>query len=173
MAYHPEAFNSFLSCSNLVKGCTLIAEVKQQEDKGYLLELSLQDKSTGFLSYTDSASRAGKKHELGKRIEVTVKSANTKTKIITCVETKSINNPEEYVLKLNSISIECVKPGMLVRGKTTQTFENGVKLEFLGGMEGLIFSDHLGKPLEKYKKNDKLIARVISVTKQRIFLSEK
>jgi ribosomal protein S1 len=70
-----------------------------------------------------------------------------------------------------------VKPGFLVKSQILEVMENGVKVTFLGGIEGSIFSDHLPRALSKkeLKIGTKITARVISVdfARKEICLSAK
>ena len=65
----------------------------------------------------------------------------------------------------NKITPAHIKPGFLVSGKVSKTYENGVEITFLGGLVGTCFADHLDEetPLDKYKIGQKVVTRVISV----------
>jgi len=58
-----------------------------------------------------------------------------------------------------------VKPGFLVSGKVSKSYENGVEITFLGGLTGTCFVDHLDEEtsLDKYKIGTKVTTRIISV----------
>ena len=58
-----------------------------------------------------------------------------------------------------------VRPGFLVSGKVSKSYENGVEISFLGGITGTCFADHLDEEmsLDKYKIGTKVVARIISV----------
>ena len=56
-----------------------------------------------------------------------------------------------------------MKPGFLVSGKISKVFENGVEINFLGGIIGTCFIDHLQEDITEYKIGKKITARIISV----------
>ena len=58
-----------------------------------------------------------------------------------------------------------VRPGFLVSGKVSKSYENGVEITFLGGITGTCFADHFDEEmvLANYKIGTKVTTRVISV----------
>lgn len=65
----------------------------------------------------------------------------------------------------NRITPAHLKPGYLVSGKVSKSYENGVEITFLGGLTATCFADHLDEDtsLDKYKIGTKVNARVIGV----------
>ena len=56
-----------------------------------------------------------------------------------------------------------MKPGFLVSGKVSKVYENGVEINFLGGIVATCFVDHLQEDITEYKLGKKITARIISV----------
>jgi ribosomal protein S1 len=50
----------------------------------------------------------------------------------------------------------------LVSGKISKIYENGVEINFLGGILGTCFIDHLQEDITDYKLGKKVNARIIS-----------
>ena len=189
-------YNTFLSADKLQKGMQLQGIVESREDKGYMINLRLKDESKAFLNYSDYK---GKELNEGDEISVILKGSKSKSqKIIKWIHRSAIENFTEWKVDLNTeVNFEWVKPGFLVEAKIEGTVEahpsksststkngsqkasnktscNGLNVTFGKGVNGVIFVDHLQHDLSKYKKNKKILARVIYVDfeKKLIGLSE-
>lgn len=77
-----------------------------------------------------------------------------------CVQQSNtdLNLEDEHKLTLSQL-----KPGFLVSAKVSNLFENGLELNFLGGMTGTCFVDHLDQKTKELKIGEKVSARIISV----------
>jgi len=148
------------------------ATVESKEAKGFILNLGFRDQTKGFMKFSPEANerllKAGS-------ITVLVKSVVSASKVVRC-ELLTEQNCGECVQQqeesvMNNIESDSrttpqhVRPGFLVSGKVSKSFENGVEITFLGGITGTCFADHLDEEmsLDKYKIGTKVSARIISV----------
>ena len=171
-------FNTFLSADKLQKGMQLQGIVESKEDKGYVINLWLKDESRAFLNFSDYK---GKELNEGDEISIVLKGSKSKSqKIIKWIHRTAIENFVEWKIDSHTeINFEWVKPGFLVEAKIESIIDsssnkknstgksndkitsNGLNVTFGKGIHGAIFIDHLQHDLSKYKKNKKIIARVI------------
>ena len=93
---------------------------------------------------------------------IQVKSVDEASKVLKCVAL-SDENAQECVHQSESITLTQMKPGFLVSGKISKVYENGVEVNFLGGLVGTCFVDHLQEDIADYKVGKKVSARIISV----------
>jgi hypothetical protein len=104
------------------------ATVESKEAKGFILNLGFRDQTKGFMKFSPEANerllKAGS-------ITVLVKSVITASKIVKC----------ELLTEQNCV--ECV----LVSGKVSKSYENGVEISFLGGITGTCFADHFDEDM--------------------------
>jgi len=148
------------------------ATVESKEAKGFILNLGFRDQTKGFMKFSPEANerllKAGS-------ITVLVTSVISASKIVKC-ELLTEQNCGECVQQqeesvMNNIEPESkttpvhVRPGFLVSGKVSKSYENGVEISFLGGITGTCFADHLDEEmsLDKYKIGTKVVTRIISV----------
>jgi len=128
-----------------------------------MLDLGFKDKAAGFVKFEDNNEEMNGL-EAGELIQVLTSTSGNK-KVVKCT---MVNNASTMVCKsINKandakVTMNTVKPGFLVDAKVNKVFENGVMLNFLSGLEGTVFADHL-KPNHEYKVGEKVKARVISV----------
>ena len=101
-------------------------------------------------------------HKKGELLTVQVKSVDEASKVLKCVAL-SESNAEECVHQTESITLTHMKPGFLVSGKISKVYENGVEVNFLGGITATCFVDHLQEDIADYKVGKKVSARIISV----------
>lgn len=158
--------NKMLDVSKITKNMILMAQVESKEAKGYILDLGLKDKAKGFLKTDDASSVSIGQHTL-----VIVKSVVASSKVIKCDLLSKANNQEcvqqpkqesnlEDEFKL---TVTHLKPGFLVSCKVSKVMENGLEINFLGGLTGTVFQDHIDPSLKDLKVGSKFNARIIGV----------
>ena len=196
---NPAIFNACLTIDNILPNMILPAIIESKEEKGYMLSFGTSDSCDGFMKFvgaeeeegeeaknpeTEKAGdkkkqRKGVNYQEGALINVIVLSVNKQAKMITCERISLKDNKDKLgtlPLKYDpTITIESIKPGILVHAKITKILINGLYVNFLKGLEGTVFIDHLAHPLEEYKQRDKIALRIISVdlSSKAISLSEK
>lgn len=164
--------NKGQNIDHITKGMVFTATVESKEAKGFILNLGFRDQTKGFMKFSPEANerllKAGS-------ITVLVKSVVSASKVVrcellteqNCVE--CVQQKEESVMNNiesdNSTTPQHVRPGFLVSGKVSKSYENGVEITFLGGITGTCFADHLDEDmsLDKYKIGTKVTTRIISV----------
>jgi len=169
LTMNPHIFNACLAADSLQSGMIIPGFIDSIEEKGYMINYGLKDNSMGFMKFED----ASEKYKEKQWIITCVISINSKAKVINC---KSFDKNENKPMVFNDkVTMEMIKPGCLVVANIKQILLNGVYVQFLHGMEGTVFVDHLVKPLEKYVRNEKLTLRVVMVdlANKVICLSEK
>ena len=126
-----------------------------------MIDLHLADKTQGFVKTNNL--------NIGERINVVVREIPEKSTIVKC-DLKG--KPIDYS---RTVIFEKIKPGLHVYCKVEKVVDNGVHVSFCNGVEGTIFIDHLNRSIHKYKRKDKIEARVVyvDVQKKRISLSQK
>ncbi len=171
LTMNPHVFNACLNVDAVTPNMILPAYVASVEEKGCLLELGLADGTQGFIKHEGEVEKLEEKQW----ILVNVLSVNKKTKVATCTFVSSSQAHEAMMVYNDKVSLETVKPGALVLGTVKQVLTNGVYVQFLKGLEGTVFLDHLKKPLNEYAKGAKLSLRVVMVdiANKVVSLSEK
>lgn len=91
-----------------------------------------------------------------------VKSVDEASKVLKCVQI-SEDVSQECVHQSDQVTLTHMKPGFLVSGKVSKVYENGVEVNFLGGIVATCFIDHLQDDITDYKVGKKVNARIISV----------
>jgi len=157
LTINPHIFNACLSTDSLSVNMILPGYISSVEEKGYLIDFGLQDGAQGFIKFDD----CGEKYEEKDWLMIGVLSVNIKAKIINCIPVEKCK--DKAIVYNSKISFETLKPGWLVEAVIKQVLLNGIYVQFLRGMEGTVFVDHLTKPLEKHSRNEKIVLRVIMV----------
>jgi ribosomal protein S1 len=94
---------------------------------------------------------------------VLVKKSNESAKIVKCEYLEKATS-QMCVPATADYTFHTIKPAFLLHCKVSATYENGIQVSFLGGINGNIFADHLDRDgVSKYKVGEKLVARIIAV----------
>ena len=138
-----------------------------------MIDLGLKDESKAFVKFPKNSDK-----RLAEKTLVQVLVASKTSKVIRCSLLSTVHaqaNAEDsddaskhqglQMVKTDMAQVtpHTLKPGFAVSAKVHKLYENGIEVTFLGGMQGTIFADHLGKSnASKYKLGEKVQAVVIS-----------
>ncbi len=173
--------NRGMKLEHLLPGGALAGAVASEEDHGYVLNTGI-DGVTAFLpkkhaklgggADNAAAAAAAVEFSVGQPVEAVVLAVNEAARALTCGYDPAVT-PRAITRGLGALTLQGLKPGMLVNAAVDMVLRNGVALTFLGGFSGVATLDHLDRPYpdgdwrKRFKPGDVVAARVLLVDYQK------
>ncbi|KAM9977791.1 hypothetical protein ACTFIR_011665 [Dictyostelium discoideum] len=164
----PELVNVGSSIDTFSEDMTIHGCIESIQDKGYIVSFGSKDYN-GFLEfsntcyyYPDQSSDDQNQLYIGQPIESLIQSIDKSTKTFKL----TISHPlvsRSTIKNSETITMESIKAGMLVETKVLRVLSNGLHLGFLDFFAGDIFILHSQNPIETYKENQGVKARILFV----------
>ncbi|KAN0006600.1 hypothetical protein ACTFIU_003314 [Dictyostelium citrinum] len=164
----PELVNVGSSIDTFAEDMTIHGCIESIQDKGYIVSFGSKEYN-GFLEfantcyyYPDQTSDDQNQLYIGQPIESLIQSIDKSTKTFKL----TISHPlvsRSTVKNSEVITMESIKAGMLVETKVLRVLSNGLHLGFLDFFAGDIFILHSQNPIESYKENQGVKARILFV----------
>lgn len=140
--------NRGLRFEHLLPGGTLYAALSSEEDHGWVVATGLE----GVSAFLPKKNIKGRLPEGGLRegmpAYVIVLAVNEAARTVTCGLNADVAS---YALTRCALTLQGLKPGMLVHGLVDEHLKNGLALSFLQGFQGGIETGHLDQP---YRDNE-------------------
>lgn len=154
LSMRPEIINSDLSAQHVTKGMTICANVKSEEDHGYVLSLGIKGLS-GFM-----AKDSSKELRAGSWIFIHIAECNEAMNVVKCELPKDFKKC--LISNSHSMEIESFKAGMAVNAFVKSVTENGLVMSIMGYFTGTVDFLHLGNlDLDGVEEGKKFPARII------------
>ncbi|EGC38037.1 hypothetical protein DICPUDRAFT_29294 [Dictyostelium purpureum] len=164
----PEVVNSGSSMETFTENMTIHGAVQSIEDKGYIVSFGSKD-YTGFIEFSNTnyyypGQTDEKQNDLfvGQPIEALIDSIDKDTKTFKLTLSHSLVS-RATVKDSSVITMDSIKAGMLVETKVIAVIGGGLHLGFLDFFAGDVELLHLNNPLDNYKDNQNVKARIIFV----------
>jgi rRNA biogenesis protein RRP5 len=163
--------NRGLKLEHLLPGGALSGAVASVEDHGYVIATGLEG-ITAFLARKHVKGGADAEAQLteGSPVEVVVLAVKEEARSITCGFDPSVT--PKALTRGSALTLQGLKPGMLVNAAVDMLLKNGLALTFLGGFSGVVTLEHLDRPYvdndwrKRFRLGDMLQARVLLVDAQ-------
>lgn len=161
--------NRGMKLEHLLPGGALAAAVASEEDHGYVLHTGLEG-VTAFLP--KKHARGDAPLSVGQPLEAVVLAVNEAARTLTCGHDPAVA-PKAITRGLGALTLQGLKPGMLVNAAVDMVLRNGLALTFLGGFSGAATLEHLDRAYpegdwrKRFRLRDVLPARVLLVDYQK------
>ncbi|GAB5033644.1 rrp5 homolog [Nannochloropsis oceanica] len=163
--------NRGLKLEHLLPGGSLSGAVASVEDHGYVIATGLEG-ITAFLARRHVKGGAGAEAQLikGSPVDVVVLAVKEEARSITCGFDPTVT--PKALTRGSALTLQGLKPGMLVNAAVDMLLKNGLVLTFLGGFSGVVILEHLDRPYvdndwrKRFRLGDVLQARVMLVNAQ-------
>ena len=134
--------NRGLKLEHILPGGTLAGAVASCEDHGYVVSTGLEG-VTAFLPRKHVKGGVDQLTE-GSPVEVVVLDVKHASRAVTCGFDPTLT--PKALTRGSALTLQGLKPGMLVNAAVDMIFKNGLALSFLGGFSGVVLLDHLDRP---------------------------
>jgi len=163
--------NRGLKLEHLLPGGALAGAVASVEDHGYVIATGLEG-ITAFLARKHVKDGTDSEAQLteGSPVEVVVLAVKEEARSITCGFDPTVT--PKALTRGSALTLQGLKPGMLVNAAVDMLLKNGLALTFLGGFSGVVTLEHLDRPYvdndwrKRFRLGDMLQARVLLVDAQ-------
>jgi rRNA biogenesis protein RRP5 len=154
LSMRPEIINACLSAQDVTKGMSICANVKSEEDHGYVLSLGIKGLS-GFMVKDSS-----KVLKLGSWVFINVVECNEAMNVVKCEFPKDFKKC--LISNSHSMEIESFKAGMAVNATVKSVTDYGLVMSFMGYFMGTVDFLHLNNlDLDSVEVGKKFPARII------------
>ena len=139
LSLRPSLVNNGMTRMTIAAGCVVSAEIKSEEDHGYIVSLGV-DELTGFVPKKKAGAAPMRR---GQVVEAAVTAVRTDSGVVTlATETRSVTT----AVAPGALALRAIKPGLLVRVSIDKLLADGVLVSFLGSHFGTVDWSHFHEP---------------------------
>ena len=139
LSLRPSLVNNGMTRTTIAAGCVVSAEIKSEEDHGYIVSLGV-DELTGFVPKKKAGDAPMRR---GQVVEAAVTAVRTDSGVVTlATETRSVTT----AVAPGALALRAIKPGLLVRVSIDKLLADGVLVSFLGSHFGTVDWSHFHEP---------------------------
>lgn len=139
LSLRPSLVNNGVTRTTLEVGCVVSAEVKSEEDHGYIVSLGIAE-LTGFVPKKKAGDVPLRR---GQVVDAAVAAVRADSGVVTlATDSRSVTT----AVAPQSLALRSIKPGLLVRASIDKLLADGVLVSFLGSHFGTVDWSHLHDP---------------------------